>query len=129
MTKETNTALEIKKTPETTVLKESLSVLKKSLTINPILQFLESFDSFFKKKKKALTADEILFSPGENPYFYIISSGALSISQFTPTGEKKEVGRAYAGSFIGEGVLFDRNQKDVEAKALLEKVKSYKVTK
>lgn len=99
-------------------LKDSLSALKQTLSIHPILAFLKSFDIFFKKKERALVNNEILFSPGENPHFYIVSSGALSILRMTPTGEKKEVGRAYMGSFLGEGVLFDRNQKDVEAVAI-----------
>jgi len=129
MSKETHSTLEIQTLPEKTVLKEALSALKQSLMVHPIVQFLESFDSFFKKKKKALKVHEVLFSPGENPYFYIISSGALSVSQFTPTGEKKEVGRVYAGSFIGEGVLFDRNQKDVEAVAIGEGTSVVALTK
>lgn len=118
MTKEVFHAPERKRTPEKSTLKESLGALKKTLNIHPILAFLEGFDNFFKKKKRALVNNEVLFTPGENPYFYIVSSGALAILRTTPTGEKKEVGRAYMGSFIGEGVLFDRNQKDVEAVAI-----------
>lgn len=122
MSKEIKHSPSVEKTPEKNTLKNSLGALKQSLAIHPILALLEGFDSFFKKKKRALSSNETLFTPGENPYFYIVSSGALSILRLTPTGEKKEVGRAYTGSFIGEGVLFDRNQKDVEAVALGEGV-------
>lgn len=115
MSKEIKYIPKVKKDSETHMLKQSLSALKQSLAAYPILAFLEGFDSFLKKKKKILANKEILFSPGENPYFYIISSWALSIIQITPNGEKKEVGVAYAGSFIGEGIFFDRNQKDIEA--------------
>ncbi|EKD30420.1 MAG: hypothetical protein ACD_78C00065G0015 [uncultured bacterium (gcode 4)] len=118
MSKETKHSHETKKALETNTLQTSLSTLKQSLTIHPILAFLEEFDAFFKKKKRILMNNEVLFTPGENPYFYIVSSGNLSILRLTPTGEKKEVGRAYMGSFIGEGVIFDRNQKDVEAVAI-----------
>lgn len=83
-------------------LKASLSMLKQSLSIQPILAFLKTFDVFFRKKERFLKSNEVLFSPGENPYFYIVSGGALSILRTTPTGEKKEVGRAYTGSFLGE---------------------------
>ena len=102
MTKEIKHPEEIQKVPEISTLKHSLGTLKQSLTIHPILAFLETFDNFFKKKKRLLVNNEVLFSPGENPYFYIISSGALTIIRVTPTGEKKEVGRAYMGSFLGE---------------------------
>lgn len=102
MSKETAHSPEIKQVPGVNALKQSLGALKQSLAIHPILAFLEGFDSFFKKKKRALVNNEVLFTPGENPYFYIVSSGALSILRSTPTGEKKEVGRAYTGSFIGE---------------------------
>jgi len=129
MSKEITHTPETAKAPETTHLKQSLGALKQSLAIHPILAFLEGFDSFFKKKKRALVNNEVLFTPGENPYFYIVSSGALSILRMTPTGEKKEVGRAYTGSFIGEGVLFDRNQKDVEAVAVGEGASVVTLTK
>lgn len=129
MSKEITPAHEITKTPETAKLKRSLGALKQSLTIHPILAFLEGFDSFFKKKKRSLVNNEVLFTPGENPYFYIVSSGALSILRMTPTGEKKEVGRAYTGGFIGEGILFDRNQKDVEAVAIGEGASVVTLTK
>lgn len=95
MSKEAKHTFEIQKTAEVSSLRASLGSLKQSLSIHPILAFLEGFDSFFKKKKRALVNNEVLFSPGENPYFYIISSGALSILRTTPMGEKKEVGRAY----------------------------------
>lgn len=129
MSKEITHTPETQKTPETKNLKHSLGALKQSLTIHPILAFLEGFDSFFKKKKRALVNNEVLFTLGENPYFYIVSSGALSILRMTPTGEKKEVGRAYTGGFIGEGVLFDRNQKDVEAVAIGEGASVVTLTK
>ena len=102
MPKETLHTPEKPKTSEKSNLKASLGALKQSLNIHPILAFLEGFDNFFKKKKRSLVNNEVLFTPGENPYFYIVSSGALSILRITPTGEKKEVGRAYTGSFIGE---------------------------
>ena len=129
MSKEIQHISEIQKTPEKTNLRASLGSLRQTLAINPILAFLESFDNFFKKKKRALVNNEVLFTPGENPYFYIVSSGALSILRLTPTGEKKEIGRAYMGSFIGEGVLFDRNQKDVEAIAIGEGASVVTLTK
>lgn len=118
MSKEIKHSPETKKAPEKSTLQASLGTLKESLAIHPILAFLEEFDNFFKKKKRILMNNEVLFTPGENPYFYIVSSGTLSILRLTPTGEKKEVGRAHMGSFIGEGIIFDRNQKDVEAVAL-----------
>lgn len=102
MSKEIKHSPETRKAPEINTLQASLSALKQSLAIHPILAFLDGFDSFFKKKKRFLTNNEVLFTPGENPYFYIVSSGTLSILRLTPTGEKKEVGRAYTGSFIGE---------------------------
>lgn len=129
MSKENIHSQEIQKAPEINVLRQSLGALKQSLAIHPILAFLEGFDNFFKKKKRALVNNEVLFTPGENPYFYIVSSGALSILRMTPTGEKKEIGRAYMGSFIGEGVLFDRNQKDVEAVAIGEGASVVALTK
>lgn len=96
-------------------LKQTLSALKANVSVHPVMAFLESFDRFFKKKKQVLHDGEILFSPGENPYLYIVTSGALTIFRFTATGDKKEIGKAYAGSFLGEGILFGRNQKDTEA--------------
>lgn len=87
------------------------------MTVTPVFAFLEKFDEFTKKKKKALAGGEVLFEPGESPYFYIVSSGALKIFRINPSGEKKEIGKAYAGSFIGEGVLAGRMQKDVQAEA------------
>jgi CRP-like cAMP-binding protein len=129
MPKEIKHITETSQAPEATHLKQSLGALKQSLSIHPILAFLEGFDNFFKKKKRALVNNEVLFTPWENPYFYIVSSGALSIIRLTPTGEKKEVGRAYMGSFLGEGVLFDRNQKDVEAVAIGEGTSVVTLTK
>jgi len=129
MSKEIKYSPEKTKTVESNTMEKSLGALKQDLTIQPILAFLEEFNSFFKKKKRALANNEVLFTPGENPYFYIVSSGALSILRLTPTGEKKEIGRAYTGSFIGEGILFDRHQKDVEAVALGEGVSVIVLTK
>lgn len=74
MSKETAHSPEIKQAPEVNTLKQSLGALKQSLAIHPILAFLEGFDSFFKKKKRLLVNNEVLFTPGENPYFYIVSS-------------------------------------------------------
>lgn len=102
MSKETQHLKEPLKTPETGAMKQSLSVLKQGLAISPVLAFLEGFDTFFKKKKRALVNNEVLFKPGEDPHFYIVSSGALTILRATPTGERKEIGRAYMGSFLGE---------------------------
>lgn len=85
MSKETPHSPEIKQAPEVNVLKQDLGALRQSLAIHPILAFLEGFDSFFKKKKRLLVNNEVLFTPGENPYFYIVSSGALSILRITPT--------------------------------------------
>lgn len=101
--------------------KESLGDLKKWINIqkqNPIMAYVEKFDELFKKKKKILEAWEILFSPGKNNLFYIITSWELNILRYTSTNEKKEIGKAYAWSFIWEWIIFGRNQKDVEAQAL-----------
>jgi hypothetical protein len=129
MSKDIKPSTEVQNISEVNSLRATLSTLRQSLSINPILAFLEGFDSFVKKKKRMLLNNEVLFTPGENPYFYIVSSWALSILRMTPTGEKKEVGRAYTGSFIWEGVLFDRNQKDVEAIAIGEWVSVVTLTK
>lgn len=85
MSKEAAHSQETKKTPEISTLRASLGELKHSLAIHPILAFLDGFDTFFKKKKRTLVNNEVLFAPGENPYFYIVSSGALSILRMTPT--------------------------------------------
>lgn len=74
MSKETKHTPEIKKPPRVDATKESLGVLKQNLAVQPIFAFLEGFDGFFKKKKRALVNNEVLFTPGENPYFYIVSS-------------------------------------------------------
>jgi hypothetical protein len=63
MSKEVRHSPEIQKAPEINTLRASLQSLKQSLVIHPILAFLEEFDSFFKKKKRALTNNEVLFSP------------------------------------------------------------------
>ncbi|MFA6091234.1 MAG: hypothetical protein WC774_05695 [Candidatus Gracilibacteria bacterium] len=48
MSKEIKHSREIQKVPEAPTLKHSLGTLKQSLTIHPILAFLETFDNFFK---------------------------------------------------------------------------------
>lgn len=63
MSKEIKHSPEISKIPEINSLKESLGTLQQSLNIHPILAFLEEFDSFFKKKKRILTNNEVLFTP------------------------------------------------------------------
>lgn len=117
MSKETTHSKEQRRVSELPVMKQSLNTLKNSLAIQPMLAFLEWFDTFFKKKKRALVSNEVLFTPGENPNFYIVSSGSLNILRATPSWEKKEIGRASMGSFLGEWVFFGRNQKDTEAVA------------
>lgn len=72
------------------------------LNTRKVTNFLESFGDFFTNKCQYLEKDEVLFSVGENPYFYIVASGSFNIFRVTPLGEKKEVGRAYAGAFLGE---------------------------
>ncbi len=47
--------------------------LREQMANAPVLAFLDRFDSFLDKKKKILSKNEILFSPGENPYLYIVS--------------------------------------------------------
>ncbi|MDQ1344331.1 MAG: Cyclic nucleotide-binding protein [Patescibacteria group bacterium] len=98
-------------------IQKGLEGLKAGISVAPVFAFLETFDSFAKKKKKLLVDGEVLFSPGESPYFYIVSSGALKIFRINPSGDKKEIGKAYAGSFLGEGVLAGRETKDVQAEA------------
>ena len=83
-------------------LPDTLKNLRDSLSIAPVLAFLEKFDTFLKKKRLALKTGEVLFSPGENPYFYIVAAGSLRIFQINPSGERKEVGMATRGSFVGE---------------------------
>lgn len=108
---------EIRKELELPTLQKGLEGLKAGIAVTPVFAFLEKFDEFAKKKKKMLAAGEVLFEPGESPYFYIVSSGALKIFRINPSGEKKEIGKAYAGSFIGEGVLSGRQMKEVQAEA------------
>lgn len=100
-------------------LSEPLESLKAEILVAPTFAFLEKFDVFTKKKTRFLATGETLFEPGEDPYFYIVASGALKIFRINPTGEKKEVGKAYAGSFLGEGALSGRFTKDVEAVAYI----------
>lgn len=79
-----------------------LNSLKAGFASAPVFTFLEKFDAFFKKKKRILSQNEVLFEPGENPYFFIVASGALGVYRVNPSGEQKEIGRVYAGGFIGE---------------------------
>ena len=98
-------------------IKEDLTTFKKDINIqkvNPIIAYLDKFDEYFKKKKKRLEVWQILFSPGIDNNFYIIVSGILTIINITPTWEKKEIWKADKWSFIWEGIIFGRNQKDVE---------------
>lgn len=85
--------------------------------INPIIAYLEKFDTMFKKKKRILEKWEILFSPWKDENLYIIISWWLDIFRYTIDGQKKEIGKAYSWSFIWEGIIFWRFQKDVEAMA------------
>lgn len=103
--------------------------LRKELTIAPVLAFLDRFDGFVQKKKKTLGKGEILFEPGENPFLYIVSSGALGIFRINPSGDIKELGKVYTGAFIGEGVLSDRNTKDVLVNSVTEKTIVVALTK
>ncbi len=95
--------------------KNSLESLKGALMNAPVMAFLSKFDTFLKKKEQFLKKGEVLFEPGENPYLYIVASGALSILRVSTTGEAKEVGKVYTGGFIGEGVLSERILKEVRA--------------
>lgn len=79
-----------------------LEQIRKELPNAPVFAFLERFDATLKKKTKVLGQKEVLFEPGENPYFYVVASGALGIFRINPSGESKEIGRVYAGAFIGE---------------------------
>lgn len=94
-----------------------------------MLAFLDRFDGFVQKKKKILGKGEILFEPGENPFLYIVASGALGIFRINPSGESKELGKVYTGAFIGEGVLSDRNTKDVLVNSITEKTVVVPLTK
>ncbi|MDD2487306.1 MAG: cyclic nucleotide-binding domain-containing protein [Candidatus Gracilibacteria bacterium] len=102
-------------------IKGALSDFKNQIGIqkqNPVIAYIEKFDEYFKKNKKHLKKGEVLFSPGIDPNFYIVKSGALLIFSHTSDGDKKEIGKVYEGGFIGEGIIFGRNQKDVEAVSL-----------
>ncbi len=110
-------------------VKPGIEWLRKELSIAPVLAFLDRFDSFVQKKKKMLRKGETLFEPGENPYFYIVSSGALGIFRINPSGEVKELGKVYTGAFIGEGVLSERNTKDVLVNSITEKTMVVALTK
>lgn len=94
-------------------LKQAVNIQK----TNPIIAYLEKFDSYFKKQKKVLEAWETLFKPWKDWFFYIITSWELDIFRYTVDWTKKEIWKARAWSFIWEWVIFDRNQKDVEAVA------------
>ena len=121
---------EIKKERESlTPAPASLDTLRDSLAQAPILAFLKKFDIFLKKKEQFLSRDEVLFEPGENPYLYIVSSGALGIYRLTPTGESKEIGRVYTGECIGEGIISGRNLKEVQASSLVESSRVVRLTR
>jgi len=98
-------------------IKADLSTFKNDVNIqkvNPIIAYLDKFDEYFKKKKMRLEVWQILFSPGIDDKFYIIASWVLSVISHTSTWEKKEIWKAKKWSFIWEGIIFGRNQKDVE---------------
>lgn len=103
--------------------------LRKELATSPVMAFLERFDVFVQKKRKVLAKGEVLFEPGENPYFYVVASGALGIFRVNPSGELKEVGKVYTGAFIGEGVLSDRITKEVQAQSITERTVVVALTK
>lgn len=109
--------------------KSSFEGLRKELAVSPVMAFLERFDLFTQKKRKVLSKDEVLFEPGENPYFYVVASGALGIFRVNPSGELKEVGKVYTGAFIGEGVLSDRTTKEVQAQSVTERTVVVALTK
>jgi CRP-like cAMP-binding protein len=106
-----------------------LQALRAHMPNAPVMAFLEKFDTFFEKKKRSLLKDEVLFSPGENPYLYIVASGALGVFRINPSGDAKEVGRVYTGAFIGEGVLSGRIQKDVQVASIVERTDVVALTK
>lgn len=93
------------------------------------MAFLERFDTFVQKKKKILTKGEVLFEPGENPYLYMVASGALGIFRINPSGEIKELGKVYTGAFIGEGILSDRLTKEVQSQSITEHTIVVQLTK
>lgn len=100
--------------------KDAIMDFKKWLWLekaNPIMAYLEKFDTYFKKKKRILETWDVLFWAWKDLNFYIIASGWVDIIWFTSDWLKKEVWKAYAGSFIWEWIIFWRNQKDVEAVA------------
>jgi CRP-like cAMP-binding protein len=101
-------------------LSKGIEGIKAGLAAAPVFAFLEKFDVFAKKKTRVLAEGETLFEPGEDPYFYIVTSGALKIFRINPSGEKKEIGKAYTGSFLGEGALSGRPVKEVEAVAYVQ---------
>ncbi|EKE30357.1 MAG: hypothetical protein ACD_2C00001G0007 [uncultured bacterium (gcode 4)] len=100
--------------------RDDIESLKSNLKIekpNPIIAYLEKFDTYFKKKKRLLEAWELLFSPWIDKNFYIITSWTVDIFRYTFDWQRKEIWNARAWSFIGEWVIFWRFQKDVEAVA------------
>ncbi len=110
-------------------IQQEVNKLKQTISAFSVFAFIEKFDERFKKKKKILSKGEILFEPGQNPYLYIIISGTLSIIRGTENGGKKEIWRAYAGSFIGEGILFWQDIKTVAASVLTEQATILKLSK
>jgi CRP-like cAMP-binding protein len=106
-----------------------LEAFRLTLPQAPVFAFLEKFDAHIQKKKRILTKGETLFDPGENPYFYIVASGGLGIFRINASGEKKEIGRTYAGAFVGEGILSDRYIKEVQAVSLTESTSVFALEK
>ncbi|MDD2566055.1 MAG: cyclic nucleotide-binding domain-containing protein [Candidatus Gracilibacteria bacterium] len=111
---ENNNKKEVSKVSAKDAIGNLRDIMKVEKT-NPIIAYLDKFDTYFKKKKRVLEVGQILFSPGKDDNMYIIITGGVDILRYTSDGQKKEIGKARAGSFIGEGIIFDRNQKDVEA--------------
>ncbi len=103
--------------------------LRKELAVAPVLAFLDRFDRFVSKKKKIMAKNEVLFEPGENPFLYIVASGALGIFRVNPSGDTKELWKVYTGAFIGEGILSDRNTKDVLVHSITERTIVVPLTK
>lgn len=99
---------------------EWISNLKKAINIqkiNPIMAYLEKFDTYFKKKKRILESWDVLFKQWNDSNFYIITSWELDIFRYTVDWTRKEIWKAKSGSFIWEWIIFGRQQKDVEAVA------------
>lgn len=96
---------------------------------NPIIGYLDMFDKTWKKRKRIIQSGEALFEPGDDPHMYLVTKWVLVILRETSSGEKREIGTVYPGSFMGEGILFGRNRKDVSAIAKTYGVEAFAVTK